>query len=228
MLLSHVVQPAAPALVREKGLEIGFKPIKKWNVSDILARAGKEGQAASLPGGWKITQSGLEVVADHYKPEAAIVAEARHSLKAHLQKVVDPQRRAFLDEAILAFDVRAYRAAVVLAWVGAMHILQEHIVAHHLASFNSAGLARAAKAISAGDKHAFVPIRTLKDFGALGEAEVLQISQDAGILHKAEKHTLHERLDLRNQCGHPNPLVIGEHTVAHHLEILMLNVYSKY
>jgi hypothetical protein len=228
LLLSHVAQPAALATIKEKGIEIGFKPIGKWNVSEILARAAKDGQVAPLPEGWKITLTGLDVIADHYRPEAAIVAEARHSLRAHLQNVGDPQRRAFLEEAVLAFDARAYRAAVVLAWVGAMHIVQEHIVANHLSAFNAAGMARAAKANSNGGKYVFVPVRSVKDFGIVGEADVLQIAQDAGILHKAEKQTLNERLDLRNQCGHPNPLTIGEHTVAHHLEILMLNVYSKY
>lgn len=57
---------------------------------------------------------------------------------------------------------------------------------------------------------------------------MLQICQDAGMLHKAEKQILEDRLNLRNQCGHPNPVEIGEHTVAHHIEVLMLNVYSKY
>jgi hypothetical protein len=89
-------------------------------------------------------------------------------------------------------------------------------------------MARAAKVNNKGGNYTFVPVRSIKDFGTSGEADVLQIAQDAGILHKAEKQILNERLDLRNQCGHPNPITIGEHTVAHHLEILMFNVYSKY
>jgi predicted nuclease of predicted toxin-antitoxin system len=72
-----------------------------------------------------------------------------------------------------------------------------------------------------------------RDFSLLRAARtdgpaILWVCQDASILHKAEKQILQDRLDLRNQCGHPNPLVIAEHTVAHHIELLMLNVYSRY
>jgi hypothetical protein len=71
-------------------------------------------------------------------------------------------------------------------------------------------------------------VRSIKDFGVMTEADFLQLCQDAGVLHKAEKQVLGERLDLRNQCGHPNPVMIAEHVVASHVEILMLNVYSRY
>jgi hypothetical protein len=136
-------------------------------------------------------------------------------------------RRAFIDEAIKCFDVEAYRAAIVLSWVGAAHIIQEHIVTSHLTAFNTAGALRAAKATPKSAASKFVPVKTIKDFGPIGEADMLQLCQDSGILHKAEKKILQERLDLRNQCGHPNPLQIAEHAVAFHIEILMLSVYSK-
>jgi hypothetical protein len=45
---------------------------------------------------------------------------------------------------------------------------------------------------------------------------------------KNVKEELQQALKLRNACGHPNGLKIGEHTVAKHLEILMLNVFSKF
>jgi len=46
----------------------------------------------------------------------------------------------------------------------------------------------------------------------------LQVCQAAGIIDKAEKKQLMERLDLRNDCGHPNSLI----------EFLLQNVYEKY
>jgi hypothetical protein len=30
------------------------------------------------------------------------------------------------------------------------------------------------------------------------------------------------------RCGHPNSLKIGEHAVAAHVEVLILNVFSKF
>jgi hypothetical protein len=101
-------------------------------------------------------------------------------------------------------------------------------MAKHKSAFNTAGAARAAKYAAARKTFNFVSIKSIKEFGTIGEADVLQICQDAGVLHKAEKQMLEDRLNLRNQCGHPNPLTIGEHSVANHLELLIVNVYSKY
>ncbi len=228
LILAHIEQPAKTVAVRNKGLQIGFRAITQWNLSDVLKSAANEGQVAQLAHGWKLLTPGLKAIASHYNPEAPMVAETRHSLKSHLAKISNEQRRAFVEEAIRCFDAKAYRSAVVLSWVGAAHILQEHIVANHIGDFNAAGLARMARAASNGKTWSFTPVRTIKDFGTMGEADLLQLSQDASILHKAEKKILQDRLDLRNQCGHPNPLIVAEHAVASHLEILMLNVYSKY
>lgn len=228
LLLSHAEQPARTPDIRDKGLSIGFRAISKWNVSDILKGAAKEGQVAQLGSAWRLLGPGFKLFAEFYRPEAPLIAETRHSLKEHLANIANEQRQKFLDEAIRAFDVKAHRAAVVLSWVGAAHILQEHVAGHHRPAFNAAGTARAAKYAAAGKMFNFAPIKTIKDFGTIGEADMLQICQDAGVLHKAEKQMLEERLNLRNQCGHPNPIVIAEHTVAHHIEILMLNVYAKY
>lgn len=228
LILSHLSQPAQLSSIRNKGLSIGFREIKKWNIAQSLLMAARDGQVAQLAEGWKLLAPGFKSIEQYYQPDAPLIAETRHALKSHLAKINNEQRRAFLEEAIRSFDVKAYRAAVVLSWVGAMHILQESIVSKHKAAFNAAGSARAAKYAAAGKPFNFVPIKSLKDFGTVAEADVLQICQDAGILHKAEKQTFEDRLNLRNQCGHPNPLVIAEHTVANHIELLMLNVYSKY
>jgi hypothetical protein len=228
LLLSQIEQPAPTARIRDKGVQVGFRTITQWNLTDVLKSAAKEGQVAQLADGWKLLGPGFRVIDRHYNPEAPIVAETRHSLKAHLEKIGDEQRRMFVGEAIRCFDVKAYRAAIVLSWVGAVHIIHEHIIAQHRAAFNAAGVARATKTAASGNPFNFSPVKGIKDFGTIGESDMLQVCQDAGILHKAEKQALQERLDLRNQCGHPNPLVIAEHAVAYHIEMLMLNVYSKY
>lgn len=226
MLLSQLDQPAKPAKIREKGVAIGFREVTQWNLSDVLKGALRDGQAAQLCTGWKLLSPGHKVIAAYLT--APLIAETRHSLDKYLEKIKDGQRRAFLEEAVRSFDVKAYRAAIVLSWVGAVHILQEHIIANQKSAFNAAGAARAAKYVAAGKVFNFVPIKSAKDFGIIGEADVLQICQDAGILHKSEKQMLEDRLKLRNHCGHPNPLVIGEHSAANHLELLIVNVYSKY
>jgi hypothetical protein len=228
LVLSQVDRPALLSAIREKAVAVGFRDIAKWNIAQSLLVAAKDQQVAQLAKGWKILEPGLKAIEEYYKPEAAIIRETRHALKSHLDTIQDKQRRMFIEESIKAFDVGAFRAAIVLSWVGAVHILQEHIIAKHKAAFNAAGAARMAKAAVKGEKYNFAAVKSLKDFGVISEAELLQLCQDAGIIHKAEKQALGERLDLRNQSGHPNPMIFAEHVVASHIELLMLNVYSKY
>lgn len=228
LLLSHVQQPAQTMVIRDKGVQIGFRLATQWNLSAILKGAAKDGHVAQLKEGWRLLAPGLKSLNSHYSPDAPIISETRHSLKDHVSKIINEERRAFIEEAIRCFDAKAYRAAIVLSWVGAVHILEEHIIAKHRSAFNAAGAARAAKTATSGTPFSFVSVKSLKDFGTIAEGDLLQVCQDAGILHKAEKKMLHDRLDLRNQCGHPNPLVFAEHSVAFHIEQLMLNVYSKY
>ena len=48
------------------------------------------------------------------------------------------------------------------------------------------------------------------------------------MIGKNVKDELESCLKLRNACGHPNSLKIGEHRVASHIESLILNVYDVY
>jgi len=77
-------------------------------------------------------------------------------------------------------------------------------------------------------KEKFQKVNKIEQFGRLQEGDFLLILEDIGMLHKNVKQQLEDRLKLRNACGHPNPLKIGEHTVGSHIEILMNNVFDVY
>ena len=46
------------------------------------------------------------------------------------------------------------------------------------------------------------------------------------VLSKANWIT--QQIARRNGCSHPNSLKIGANTAAHHIEILLLNVFQKF
>jgi len=48
------------------------------------------------------------------------------------------------------------------------------------------------------------------------------------MLSKNVKTELKNCLDRRNRCGHPNSLKLGANTVAHHIEVLLLNVFKVF
>jgi hypothetical protein len=219
MLLASIGAPTTPTAIREKAMALGFRGINNWNVSQVLKEADDAGLVNKVPDGWKLMPKGADYLKNAGLPvKSKLVADTLHDLQKHLAAVADPERRAFIKEAVDCFEQGLNRPAVVFSWVGAAWILQNHVVANHLAAFNKAGAARAN----------FKPITSMKSFAEMREADFLQICQDAGILDKTEKNQLKERLDLRNACGHPNHFEIAQHTVASHLEILLLNVFEKY
>jgi hypothetical protein len=70
--------------------------------------------------------------------------------------------------------------------------------------------------------------KSTDDLALMQEYDFLQILAAISVIGKNVKQELEQCLQLRNACGHPNSLAIGEHRVASHLEILVLNVYSKF
>ncbi|MCH8342813.1 MAG: hypothetical protein IH983_02380 [Planctomycetes bacterium] len=149
-----------------------------------------------------------------------VVANASQSLRQHLTLVTKPESAAFIEEAIVCFEARQYRAAVILSWVGAISILHHKVFNGHLAAFNAEIMRRDAKAR---------PLKNVDGFCRIGEHDFLDVIEYIGVIGKNVKQTLQNQcLQLRNACGHPNTLRIAENAVAAHIEILILNVFSKF
>lgn len=98
-----------------------------------------------------------------------------------------------------------------------MALLQNRVVAKHLAAFNTQALKRESQ---------WKPAKTTDDLGRIKEAAFLEIAVAISLIGKNVKQELDTCLRLRNSCGHPNSLKIGPNKAAAHLEILALNVYA--
>jgi hypothetical protein len=66
-------------------------------------------------------------------------------LRAYLVKIASADSQRFLEEAIICFETRKYRAVVILAWVGAVAVLQDYVVANCLPGFNGEATRRDSK-----------------------------------------------------------------------------------
>jgi hypothetical protein len=141
------------------------------------------------------------------------------ALREHAAKLADPDTKAFVTEAIECVGSQLYRAAVVLSWVGALSLLHRNVAVHHLAAFNVEAIRRDPKR---------KPAKTVDDLGAIGEYDFLQILEHISVIGKNVKASLEGCLKLRNGCGHPNSLKLGEAMVAAHVETLILNVFEKF
>ena len=219
----NVETPKHVQEIKRLGRNAGLTEIKRWNISDILRKA--KGLAISLPLGWALTSHGRGTVGSldvFPHGQSARIVNTAEDLRLAIAKVADENSVKFLSEAVTCFEGGLLRACAVLSWAGAIALLYRHVTDHCLAAFNGEALRRDPKWRAAN---------TTDDLARMKEAEFLDLigSPPLSIIGKNVKEELKNNcLQLRNACGHPNSLVIGENKVAAHLEILILNVFSKF
>jgi hypothetical protein len=195
----------------------GGIPAKNWNVSSLLSASPG---AISIGGGWELTGKGRTIIEPLAGPLLASVAvKAATSLRAHLPSIANARTREFVEEAISCLEHEEYRAAVVLSWVGAVSLLYDDVIAKHLSAFNAEATKRNAK---------WKPAKNADDLALMKEYDFLQILPAISVLGGNVKTELEGALKLRNGCGHPSSLKIAEHRAFSHIEVLVLNVFSKF
>ena len=140
-------------------------------------------------------------------------------LREELSNISDPPTRAFVEEAIKCYELELYRSAIVMSWIGAVAVLYNHVHANHLSKFNAE-----AKRVDAKWKDAL----TTDDLTRMREANFLDRIAALSIIGNDVKRVLKNCLNRRNSCGHPNSLRIRANTVAHHIEVLLLNVFKRF
>lgn len=210
-----------PIEIKKLGVAAGLREIQRWNCSDLLGK--DRAQATNYPDGWQITPKGVAHLATkNVVKDGEIQRAAATELRAVLTKIKSDHVRAFVEEAVQCYECKLYRAAVVLSWVGAVALLYETVIGHHLAKLNAE-----ARRVNAKWKDATV----VDHLSLLDEGDFLDLiaSPNVGVLVKNVKENLkHGPLKLRNSCGHPNSLAVGPAQVAAHIETLILNVFSKF
>lgn len=205
--------------VTERGVSVGFHEIVTWNIHNIVRR----------PKWFKVQKGKIILTADgkdylliaHMNwDNAANTSNRGAALLDHISKAkLASETAQFLQEAVACFDHSLFRSAIVLSWVGAMSVLHEHVAKGHLAAFNAEATRRDNKWRTA---------KTTDDLSRMKEHDFLDIIESLSIIGKNVKQELQKALILRNACGHPNSLAVGEHQVAAHVELLLLNVFTKF
>lgn len=205
--------------IKKIGKEAGLWEIEKWNIADILGKA--KGLSCKINGGWVLTKKGKEYVSNlvgvkNKRPALKSVAD---DLRVLIEKLQNTDTRLFLEEALSCFEIGSYRAAVVLSWAGAIHILYEYVFYNKLLDFNVEAKRRDIK---------WKDVKAIDDLGRMKERNFIDILATLSVVGKNLKKELENCLDLRNGCGHPNSFKIGENRAAAHLETLVNNIYSKF
>lgn len=218
LMLATFDEPCQIKELRSRASDAGFRFPKGWNPSDILFRS--EGLAIRTPRGWEITEDGKQHLRNIGITKMSVAAvNVAADLRAELPNIRNSNTRTFAEEAIKCFEAELYRSAIVMSWISAVDVLYNFVVANHLAAFNTE-----ASRVDPTWKNA----KTADDLGRMGEGHFLDRLVAISVIGKNVKAELRECLNRRNGCGHPNSLKIGKNTVAHHIEILLLNVFKKF
>ncbi|HHH45498.1 MAG TPA: hypothetical protein ENK53_00625 [Thiotrichales bacterium] len=172
------------------------------------------------PKGWEITDAGWQSLRKlgiaPVTPAAVVVGQ---DLRELISQVKDGQTKAFVKEAVGCYEAGFFRSAIVMSWLSAVDVLHKHVYQHSLSRFNREARRRNPKWSDA---------KTVDDLGNMREADFLECISSLSIIGRDVKKALKECLDRRNSCGHPNSLDISSTTAAHHLDILLRNVFTKF
>lgn len=151
-------------------------------------------------------------------PITFAVAKTLSDLPARLPDIAE---REFLAEALNCYRVRAYRAAIIMAW----NLTYDHMVrwvfmdTGRLASMNTGIATKYPKKTLALTKH--------EDADELKESEFIEAARTGNLLDKNTAQILREKLGRRNMAAHPSRIAITQHSADDMITDLVANVILK-
>ena len=218
ILASADGNPLQTTDIKRIAKDAGLREIEKWNISDILGKA--KGLVTKINQGWILTTQGQTYANQELLKNPLSTKAIAKGLRHFLPNIKNEDSRIFIEESILCLEVDAYRAGILLSWVGAISILYDYVITNRLTDFNREAQKRDAKW-----KNAI----TSNDLARMKESDFLDILAYLSILSKnVKEHLKNACLNLRNSCGHPSSLKVGKHNVEAYIEFLIQNVYSVF
>lgn len=191
----------------------------KWNVSNVLCRAN---DYAILKGGkyWELTKEGQRYVEDKFgfNEKKQEISSEINSILSNLDE--SHPNFSYVKEFGGCFDDSYTKAALIMAWSGAIWLLRNHVFSEKLEDFNNHAQSRYPKT--------WKNIKKIEDFSDHKDKTFLDVCSEANIFTRAFLRKIEPILKLRNDCSHPSPIAIGEVEIMNAIEFLVLNIYKEY
>lgn len=194
--------PISAPGIRNAFVQVGVKPP---DVSKYLKRQAdkKTPQLIRVNGGFKIAgavKRSLDSQIGH-NPSVVAVSKLLSELPA---KVPNLAERDFLSEALNCYEVKAYRAAIVMVWNLTYDHLMEWLLADQtrLDKFNTGTTKKYPKSK--------VVVSVRDDFDEFKEFEVIQICRTARLFNKNVVDIMEAKLKRRNSVAHPSTVVVTQ------------------
>jgi hypothetical protein len=182
---------------------------------------GQTRSAIYLPNGWTVTEACKAQLCERgLLDPAGVLTPVTQQLEKFLLDVHDADKSRFVEEAIQCVRNRAYRAAIVLTWLGAVYLLYTHVLNGKLTAYNAEGLRQFPKS--------WKDAENVDDLAKKKESDFLKVLEGMRVLTPGEHKELKSCLDRRNTAGHPNSHAFEEVVVGAHIQTLISVVYRKY
>ncbi len=199
--------------------EVGIDPP---DMSVYLPRlaAKKPPQLIKENGGYRLTAAMRRTFDARFGGDPTVIAVAK-TLTDLPAKLPDLVEREFLTEALNCYRVRAYRAAVIMAW----NLTYDHLVrwvfadVGRLASMNTGIATKYPKKNLVLAKH--------EDADELKESEFIEAARTSNLFDKNTAQILREKLGRRNMAAHPSRVSITQHSADEMITDLVANVILK-
>lgn len=130
------------------------------------------------------------------------------------------EQQNFLEEAISCFEIKSFRAAVILSWLLTVDTLYEYIITNKLYDFNTA--------IQQHGKYKKIVVNSKDQFTEFKEVDFIELLRVAKLITNDTRKLLDEKLAFRNTCAHPNSIVVKETKAISFIEDLVENVITKF
>lgn len=142
-------------------------------------------------------------------------------LRELLEKIKGNEQKLFLEEAVGCFEMKSFRAAIILTWLLTMDTLFEFILKpQNLSRFNTA--------IQNHGKYRKITIVVKDDFNDIKESDFIELMRVAKLITNDRRKILDEKLGIRNSCAHPNSILVKDYKVISFVQDLVTNIIQKY
>lgn len=148
------------------------------------------------------------------------IKQTSSTLRGLISKLTGIEQQSFLEEAISCFEIKSYRASIVMTWLLAMDTIYEYVIANKLVEFN--------QAVQAHGKYKKITFSLKDQFTDIKETDFLELLRTGKIITNDVRKILEEKLDFRNTCAHPNSIIIKYSKAISFIEDLVENVISKF
>ena len=142
-------------------------------------------------------------------------------LRDLLSELTGNEQQSFLEEAICCFEIKSYRAAIIMTWLLTIDVIYEFILKPtNLVIFNNA--------IQMHGKYKKVTIKQKSDFTEMKESAFIEVFRASKLLNTNIRKILLEKLDTRNSCAHPNSIEVFDYKAIGFIQDLVKNVIKVY